>query len=340
MARFNKRTTERDAIPGLFDDFSIEQQPEDSRRHNGTAVEHGRTDIPQPVPFEPIRSDIKADRLRFMSFGSGSSGNCAYLGDDRFGLLIDAGIDMTKVVSELTRHGIAMSSIGGIVLTHDHGDHIRYAYTIVRKYRHIRIYCTPKTLNGILRRHNVSRRIKDYHQPVFKEFPFHLGNFVITPFDVSHDGSDNSGFFISAGRHNFVVAPDMGKITERADHYIRMANYLMIESNYDADMLMKGTYPEYLKARIIADNGHMDNADTAAYLASIYTPALKNIFLCHLSHDNNTPQIALHRVSEALSTNGIKVGDGSGSLETRGADVQLLALPRFDSTGIIVLRQE
>jgi len=291
-----------------------------------------------PENIEPLISATPVATLRFISFGSGSSGNCAYLGNGRFGILIDAGIDPEKIYAELERNGIDIRTIGGIILTHDHGDHVRYAYAIVRRNRNMRIYCTPATLNGVLRRHNLSRRIKDYHQPIFKEFPFHLSDFVITPFEVSHDGTDNVGFFISAGEHKFVVATDMGVITERADYYMRQANHLMIEANYDLDMLRNGIYPEYLKARIMTAKGHMDNRATASFLKEIYTPELRNIFLCHLSHDNNTPQIALAAVKEALGSIGIEAGDGSGSIASRNAPVQVMALPRFDSTGVIVLR--
>lgn len=293
---------------------------------------------PVPAPIAPIEDVAPTEKLFFMSFGSGSSGNCAYLGTSNGGVLIDAGVDPTKVAAALLRKGVDMSAVAGIIMTHDHGDHVRYAYTFVRRFRHLRIYCTPKTLNGMLRRHNLSRRIKDYHQPVFKEFLFHLGAFAITPFDVSHDGTDNVGYMLEASGHRFVVATDMGMITERADYYMRLANHLMIEANYDMGMLMKGSYPEYLKARIIGATGHMDNIATSAYLSQIHTGRLRHIFLCHLSNDNNTPAIALETVKSALVAKGVTVGDFSGELPQRDADVQLMPLPRYDNTPLIVLR--
>ncbi len=355
MARRKKISFDTRYLPGLFDEMLLQEgadaSPEPVRKQgvspgrprktaergmSGGEAEALTASLPDSI--EPLTSARPVATLRFISFGSGSSGNCSYLGNDRFGILIDAGIDPTKVYQELERNCIDIRTIGGIILTHDHGDHVRYAYTLVRRNRHLRIYCTPATLNGMLRRHNISRRIKDYHQPIFKEFPFHLSDFVITPFDVSHDGTDNVGFFISAGEHKFVVATDMGTVTERADYYIRQANHLMIEANYDLTMLLNGRYPEYLKARIMAEKGHMDNAATAAYLKNIYTPSLRNIFLCHLSHDNNTPETALSTVCSALRGIGIEPGDGSESIASRNAPVQVSALPRFDSTGVIVLR--
>lgn len=354
MARRKNISFDTRYLPGLFDELLPEEgtdaspepirkkgrggRPRKTTERGMCGGETGDISYSLPENIEPLTSATPATTLRFISFGSGSSGNCSYLGNNRFGILIDAGIDPTKIYDELERNSIDIRTIGGIILTHDHGDHVRYAYTIVRRNRHIRIYSTPATLNGMLRRHNISRRIKDYHQPVFKEFPFHLSDFVITPFEVSHDGSDNVGFFISAGEHKFVVATDMGVVTERADFYIRQANYLMIETNYDLGMLLNGRYPEYLKARIMAAKGHMDNEATAAYLKKIYTPSLHNVFLCHLSHDNNTPEIALEAVNNALRSIGIEPGDGSGSISSRNAPVQVCALPRFDPTGVIVLR--
>lgn len=354
MARRRKISFDTRHLPGLFDDILREEGDAtsdavgegksrigSSRKPQKRGMSGGETEdsmVMLPDAIEPLKSAVAVTTLRYISFGSGSSGNCSYLGNDRYGILIDAGVDPTKVYAELERNSISISTIGGIILTHDHGDHVRYAYNIVRRNRHIRIYCTPATLNGLLRRHNISRRIKDYHQPIFKEFPFHLSDFVITPFEVSHDGSDNVGFFISAGDHKFVVATDMGEVTDRADYYIRQANHLMIETNYDLTMLLNGRYPEYLKARIMAAKGHMDNEATAAYLKRIYTPTLQNVFLCHLSHDNNTPEIALSAVTNAFRSIGIEPGDGSGSIASRNQPVQVVALPRFDSTGVIVLR--
>lgn len=279
------------------------------------------------------------DSLVFMSFGSGSSGNCAYLGDRDGGFLIDAGVDADKVKDGLKANGIGFDKVKGICLTHDHGDHVRYAYALVRKHPHLGLYCTPKALGGLLRRHNISRRIKDYHRPIYKEFPFSIGNFELTAFEVSHDGTDNAGYFITHGNHRFAVATDLGCITPRVDYYMRQAQYVMLESNYDAVMLRNGAYPMHLKARIAAANGHLDNADAARFLSEIYAPHLRNVFLCHLSQDNNTPDMALDAARVALMGAGAAgVGDGSGSIEARGCAVQLVALPRFDVSQVYVLR--
>lgn len=286
-----------------------------------------------------VEAASKRQVMRFISFGSGSSGNCSFVGTESQGVLIDAGVDTTKVFKELADNGIRPETVKGIVITHDHGDHVRYAYNIARKYKHIHVYCTPRTLNGIFRRHNVSRRLKEVHEPIFKEIPFTLAGMRFTAFEVSHDGTDNSGFFIEYGDQHFVVATDLGCITDRAFHYMIQADYLMIEANYDADMLTNGHYPEYLKNRIRANNGHLDNRVTAAFVADNYTERLKNVFLCHLSHDNNTPEVAVNEVRKALEARGVTVGEGRGTMDDLDKAVQLVALPRFDSSALFMLKK-
>lgn len=284
----------------------------------------------------------RSDHIFFMSFGSGSSGNCSYLGDRESGFLIDAGIDARRVMTDLRDNGIMPEQIKGIILTHDHHDHISQVYPLLRNNRHVRLYCTPRTLNGILRRHNVSRRIKDYHVPVYKEFPFTIGDFSITPFEVLHDGADNVGFFIEHGSQTVALATDLGRISERADFYIRQAQTVVIESNYDLEKLIKGAYPEHLKARILHEKGHLDNNVSAEYMASIYSASLRNIFLCHLSHDNNTPALALEAYRQAFVPLGVSrfaattipFGDDFDADSPRPS---VIPLPRYERTPLYTL---
>ncbi len=278
------------------------------------------------------------ERLMFVSFGSGSSGNCAYLGTRSCGVLIDAGVDRDFVIAELTRNGIDFrKAVRGIILTHDHGDHVRFAYPLLHRNREMSLWATPKTLAGILRRHNVSRRIKDYHKPVYKEFEFAVGPLAITPFDTIHDGTDNVGYAVRCGAEVFVVATDMGYATERAMHYMHTATALMVEANYDARMLATGRYPQYLQARIRGERGHMDNEDTAARLAELWTPAMHHVFLCHLSHDNNTPELALAAARRGLEQAGATVvDDSSAGYDALRRGVHLSALPRFEASRLVI----
>lgn len=277
--------------------------------------------------------------LYFCSFGSGSSGNSCYIGSTEGGLIVDVGIRAEDLERGLAANGVSMKHVKGVLLTHDHSDHVKYVYALLRNHRHLKLFCTNRVLNGMLRKHSISKRIKEYHVPIFKEIPFRMLDFEITAFDVPHDGSDNMGFSLEFDGRRFVIATDLGEVTERARHYMSRATYLMIEANYDAHMLRMGRYPEYLKARIAGGSGHLDNRQTAAFLTEIINPGLNHIFLCHLSQDNNTPQIALKTVRDALEAKGIKVGGAMETMEDRKADVQLAALPRFDMTRWFVFRK-
>ncbi|MCM1029470.1 MAG: MBL fold metallo-hydrolase [Pseudoflavonifractor sp.] len=292
--------------------------------------------------IEPLRAKHREEPLLFISFGSGSSGNCAYLGTRREGILIDAGVDPAFVEKEMSANSLSMANVRGILLTHDHSDHVRFVYKLVRLRKDTAIYCTPKTLTGLLRRHNISRRVKDYHHPIYKEFPFELAGMTLTAFDVSHDGTDNCGFFIEAPGQTFAVATDIGSITPRVDFYMRKANYVMLEANYDAEMLRTGPYTAFLKSRIAAPNGHLDNLDSAEFAATIAAEGnLSHIFLCHLSAENNTPETALAAVKARLESSGFgPVGDASGSIEASACPIQLMALPRTKASRLFLFRRK
>lgn len=312
------------SMPSLFDDSEL----------SGTSI------------MEEISPTVarRAPMIRFMSFGSGSSGNCAFLTDGTTGLLIDAGVDTDHVERSLARNGYSMDCVKGILLTHDHGDHVRNVYKIVRYHKHICLYCTPKAFGGIMRRHSVSRRLKDYFQAIYKEFPFKIGNWEITAFEVSHDGTDNAGFFMTNGDQRIAIATDLGCITDRVRYYMSQARNIIIEANYDADMLAHGPYPEFLKARIAAANGHLDNNVMAQFVAELATSSdqLQRVFLCHLSHDNNTPAVALKTIGNALETavEHIKIvkDDTLPPADPSRRILLLDALPRFEASMLYTFR--
>jgi len=331
--RYNRRSTRPiEDLPSLFTGAETDAEAV-FEIGNSAAHTADTAGIDEFVVDERYAGPIQ--RLRFISFGSGSSGNCSYVGTPECGLIIDGGVDNNFVTSELARNGIDFKTIRGILLTHDHADHVRYSYALLRRNPHLRLYCTPRTIEGILRRHNISRRITEYHSPIYKEHEYKFGNITVVPFETSHDGTDNVGFAFTRGGTTFVLATDMGVITERADYYMRQANALMIEANYDDQMLDNGRYPEYLKARIRSPRGHMSNADTARYLTDTYRTSLSHIFLCHLSDDNNTPETAMATVLNALRS--IAVRPAPSSAEIPPGTVYLSALPRYRSSELYIL---
>lgn len=312
-----------------FSDFHAAEAPAPNSALTAAVRPHADTSI--------LHNEV----INFFSIGSGSSGNSCYIGNKSAGLIIDAGMHPDAVKKGLQANGVDPKKLKGLLLTHDHSDHTRHAYALLRAFPHIRLFCTNRVLHGLLRKHNISKRITDYHIAIFKEIPFKVAGFDITAFEVPHDGSDNMGFSLSYGTKNFVIATDMGAISARARHYMSSADYLVIEANYDLHMLLNGPYPAYLKARIQTDSGHMDNTHTAAFLANVAAERrLKYIFLCHLSQDNNTPQKALSTVKAALEEAGLSVGGGDDTIADRKSDIRLIALPRHVASRWFVFHPE
>ena len=246
--------------------------------------------------------------IHFMSLGSGSSGNCYCLATDTSRILIDAGIGIRVIKKRFRENGLKMGNIQAVFITHDHGDHIKAVGHLATD-EHIPIYATSKTFSGMNRNKYMKKELDSSHIRIInKEEPLQLGDFRITCFEVPHDGTDNVGYSIDVNDKNFAFLTDLGHISEKAAHYISLADYLVLESNYDETMLRTGSYPELLKQRIAGTNGHMCNRDTAEYIANHFPKKLKYLWLCHLSKDNNRPELAYHTMETALKEKNIQIG--------------------------------
>ena len=258
------------------------------------------------------------EKLRFFSMASGSSGNCYYLGTHSYGILIDAGIGVRQIKKHLKEHGIEFEKILAVLITHDHADHIKSVGHLGESLN-IPVYATEAVHAGIRRSRYVEEVLIQSRRVVEKEKSFLVRDLNITAFEVPHDSSDNVGYLIEYGGHKFVIVTDVGHITDIVKEYVCKANHLVIEANYDEEMLMSGSYPAFLKERVSSKSGHLSNRDAAEFLAANYTTTLKNIWLCHLSRDNNHPELAYKTVDFRLFQEGIRVGK----------DVALMALKRM-----------
>jgi len=256
-------------------------------------------------------------RLSFISLASGSSGNCYYLGTPEYGILIDAGIGFRTIKKVLKDREIDFSKILAVLVTHDHADHIKTVGYLGEECC-IPIYATEGVHLGIEKSRYVEETLIHSRRIIEKEVPFYIRDFKITAFEVPHDSTDNVGYLIEYGTHAFTIATDVGHITDTVGKYICKANHLVIEANYDEEMLKFGTCPEFLKERVASPTGHLSNREAAEFLATHYDPKLKNIWLCHLSRDNNHPELAYKTVDIRLFEEGIRVGK----------DVTLVALKR------------
>jgi phosphoribosyl 1,2-cyclic phosphodiesterase len=256
-------------------------------------------------------------KVRFMSLQSGSSGNCYYIGTDENGILIDAGIPVKQIKSCLKSVGLSFEKVMAVFVTHDHADHIKALGNLGEKCS-IPIYATAATHEGINRNYCMTEKLVTSVRFVEKDVTFNFCGFNITPFEVPHDGTDNVGYHIEVGGTVFCFVTDLGHITEKVSSYIEKANYLILEANYDEEMLKGGHYPKFLKERITSPLGHLSNKTTAKFLAEHITEDLKYVWLCHLSGENNHPELAYKTVEYELRGVGV----------IPGVDVQVTALKR------------
>lgn len=269
--------------------------------------------------------------LHFISFGSGSSGNCSFLYTENEGLLIDAGIGIRALKRHFKNFGLYLSSVNNILITHDHADHVKSVGSLSRDHD-LPVWTTKAVHEGINNNWCVRCKITaERVKCVQKEVPFTLGHFTITPFGVPHDSADNVGYCIQYGGVTFVLMTDIGHLTDEMKGYISKANYLVIEADYEKEMLLNGPYPQHLKRRILSPYGHMSNEECALALAENATPNLKHVWLCHLSDENNHPDLAEKTVKQLLRAHGIVVGN------EKGADFQIDALKRKTPSGIFNL---
>lgn len=246
--------------------------------------------------------------LTFFSIGSGSCGNCYYLATEDDAILIDCGVGIRQLKKNLAEYGIKIGKIRGIMITHDHADHIKAAGKFSSEYN-IPVYATPMVHEGIGRNYQTSVKVPAGNRhDIEKDEPFDVGPFKITAFYIPHDASENVGYFIEIGEHKFCVMTDVGDATEAVKGYICKSNHLVFEANYDSEMLEQGRYPDVLKERIASGKGHLSNTKCATALAENFHENLKNVWLCHLSEENNHPELARKTVETVLRSYGIIAG--------------------------------
>lgn len=246
--------------------------------------------------------------LKFISFGSGSSGNCYYLFTETDGLLIDSGIGVRALKKGFSQKGLRMDMVHNILVTHDHADHIKSVGNVSAE-NDIPVYSTRVVHDGIHRNFYVHTKVPPkLVRYLEKDVTTKIGEFIVTPFDVPHDSADNVGYCVEFQGVIFCIITDIGEITTEIRRYIGKAQYLVIESNHDEQMVISGKYPDYLKKRILGNRGHLSNANCGLALAENMKESLRQVWLCHLSEENNHPELARKTVETILRSHGIVPG--------------------------------
>ena len=233
--------------------------------------------------------------MRVHVFASGSGGNCLLLEDQDTKVLIDAGISKRRVDAALKSLGCTMGDISGVLITHEHSDHISGLETLV-KGREIPVYA-PHTVAARLCGMKPDLEDSIRHIPVGAAFA--IGSLGVTAFHTSHDTDESVGYRIE-GEGVYAHATDTGCVTDEMRAALLGADTVLLESNHDEEMLRFGPYPFYLKRRILSDRGHLSNAACAAFARELAGSGTRQIILGHLSRENNTPAKAMAETGRAL----------------------------------------
>lgn len=268
------------------------------------------------------------NQLIFRCLASGSSGNCFYLGNHKQGILIDAGISARTIQKHLRSMGLDYANIMGVLITHDHADHIRAVGTLGERV-HLPIFASRLIHEGINRNYGVQEKLRTSQRYYNVGEEWELMGMKINTFALSHDSTQCVGYVIDYQGQRFMIATDCGEPSEEMEAYIKTANHIVIEANHDEQMLLNGPYPTYLKQRILSPRGHQSNVTCGKLLADNYHEQMRNVFLCHLSHENNDPKVAMNTITEILLNEGIMPG----------ADIFLTPLERLSPSPVYVLNE-
>ena len=245
--------------------------------------------------------------VKFMSLSSGSCGNCYYLGTENGGIVIDAGVSLRRLKKVLQEYDLTMDSFSAVLVTHDHLDHIRHLGSFCKRLG--KPVYTTETIHGALARHTFTAPTIAPCRRILAEGEWNeVAGMKVRYFVVPHDATQTVGYAIEVDGHQFVIMTDVGRMTDEAVAYARSAETVVVESNYDMDMLMGGPYTYELKMRIVQGCGHLSNDECADAIKRFWHPGLRNIFLCHLSENNNTHDLAYKCSAAALHDLGVRKG--------------------------------
>ncbi|MEA4925184.1 MAG: MBL fold metallo-hydrolase [Syntrophomonadaceae bacterium] len=234
---------------------------------------------------------------------SGSTGNAILIELGGRKLLIDAGISARRIELGLAQAGIAVSDLDGLLITHEHYDHIKGIPVFIKKHR-MPVYARAAAWDA-------ASNLKHIPAECRRELKERLdiGAVKIMPFPISHDAADPVGFCFYYRNLKWVIATDMGVITRGAAEALAYANLAVLEANHDPELLQSGPYPPYLKKRIKSKYGHLSNHDAGQILAYVPRQKVMQVFLAHLSQQNNHPQLAEKTVGQVLQQSGCAVGE-------------------------------
>ena len=239
--------------------------------------------------------------LNFCSLYSGSSGNSLFVETENTKILIDAGVSSKKIETALTNINIDPSSIDGILITHEHSDHVQGLGTFAKKYD-LPVFVNEKTLNAMPKQ---KEKISQKNIKKIKiEEKFEIGDIKIKPFSIPHDAANPCGFNIFKDNKKISIATDIGHMTNGILKNLEDSIFILLESNYDPEVLKFSRYPYPLKSRIAGPTGHLSNEVAGKTISHLLKSGLQQAMLGHLSKESNFPELAYKTViDEIISSN-------------------------------------
>ena len=236
------------------------------------------------------------------SLYSGSSGNSFLVSTDNTKILIDAGVSCKKIIEALDSLNVSINDITAILITHEHIDHTKGVPLISHKYN-IPVYATKKTWDNFNHDKIDINNIKIFNA----EESFTVGDITVFPFSTPHDAADPCGFKISYDNKTMCIATDLGFVSPTVFKHFESSSLVMLESNYDPEVLKFSSYPLKLKQRINSNIGHLSNISAGETISKLANFNLKNAILIHLSQENNVPELALTTIQEELTKNNVNL---------------------------------
>lgn len=251
--------------------------------------------------------------MRFSVLASGSSGNAIYVENDQHSFLVDAGLSGKKMEELFASIGKSMSDLDGILVTHEHSDHIKGLGIVARKHK-VPIYANKKTWTAM--DHLVGNIATEQRFHFDMDSVKTFGSLDIQSFAVSHDAADPMFYVFHENGRKLALITDTGYVSDRMKGIIQAADAYVFESNHDVGMLQMGRYPWSVKRRILSDVGHVSNEDAAVAMSEVMAEKPTRIYLSHLSKDNNMKELARMSVEQTLQSKGIIVGEYTDLFDT------------------------